>query len=127
MGIAERIRQSVLPGTVIPKPEAQADFVVKGFGKRRGEEALVYLIPNHRNPSKPYEKGLCVSELEAAFAQLKSTGALSRSWFEANLPGCASEGACNFTSIGGIFQLLGEAQYASRGVYVRARSSERSR
>lgn len=123
MSIVDRIRESVPAGTVIPKPEAKADFIVKGWGKRREEPALVYLIPNHRNASKPHEKGLTRSELEAAFAQLHSTGTFSRSWFDANLPACASEGGCNFTSIGGIFQLLGEAQYEGRGVYVRANSA----
>jgi len=117
MRIADRIRQSVLPGTVIPKPEAKADFVVKGWGKWRGEDAMVYLIPNHRNPSKPHEKGVTRSEFEAAFSQLQSSGTFTRTWFNAHMPECAKEGGCNYTSIGGIFQLLGEAQYASRGEY----------
>lgn len=112
MSITDRIRLSVLPGTVIPKPQVRSDFIVKGFGERRGEVALVYLIHNHRNPSRPYEKGLAASELEASFAQLRSTGTFTRGWFDGSLPACAKEGGCNFTSIGGIFELLGEARYA---------------
>ena len=51
----QRLR-SIPPGTVIPKPEAQANFVVKGWGKRADEDALIYFIPNHSNPAKPYQK-----------------------------------------------------------------------
>lgn len=119
MTITHRIRQQVLPGTVIPKPEAKADFVVKGWGRRRGEPALVYTVPNHRNPSRPYEKGIAISEFESAYAQLRTSGRFTRQWFNVHLPECAKEGGCNYTSIGGIFQLLTEAQYASRGLYVR--------
>ena len=54
--IEKRIRESVPPGKVIPKPEAKGNFVMKGWGRRRGESALVYQIPNHREPGKPFEK-----------------------------------------------------------------------
>ena len=55
--IIDRIRTNIKPGTVIPKPEATADFTVKGWGRRRSKDALIYRIPNHSNPSKPSEKG----------------------------------------------------------------------
>ena len=115
--IVERIRKSISSGIVIPKPEAQGDFVVKAWGRRRGESALVYSIPNHGSPRKPHEKGITESEFERAFEELRSSGELTRSWFNENLPACAKEGSCNYTTIGGIFQLLGEAAYATRGVY----------
>lgn len=117
--IADRIRESISSGTVIPKPAAIADFVVKAWGKRRGETALIYCIPNHGNPSKPHEKGVTESEFEKAFAELQRSGDLTRAWFNKHLPNCAKEGACNYTTIGGIFELLGEATYSSRGVYER--------
>lgn len=116
--IADRIRESIVSGTVIPKPEAEAN-VVKVWGKRRGETALVYCIPNHGNPSKPHEKGVTESEFEKAFSELKDSGEFTRAWFNKHLPNCAKEGACNYTTIGGIFVLLGEATYLSRGVYER--------
>jgi hypothetical protein len=56
--IYERIIQIARPGTVIPKPAAKADFLVKDIGTRRGERALIYSIPNHQNPGKPYHKGI---------------------------------------------------------------------
>lgn len=119
--ITDQIRSRVLPGMIIPKPEAAADFTVKGWQSRRGEEALVYLIPNHRNAAKPYEKGITVSEFTAAYNELMRSGKLTRRWFGANLPDCAKEGGCNFTTVGGVFELLGIAEYVGRGTYSRRR------
>ena len=116
--IEKRIRELLPPGTEIPKPEAKAPFVVKGWGTRRGETALVYYIPNHQD-AKPYQKGVTISELEQSFGELLRSGEFTRTWFNAHLPGCAKEGSCNYTTIGGIFVLLGEAAYSTRGVYVR--------
>lgn len=117
--IVERIKDAISFGTVIPKPEAKADFLVKGWGKRRGEPALIYLIPNHSDASKPHQKGITESEFEKAFSELLSSGAFTRHWFNQHLSNCAKEGACNFTTIGGIFDLLGEAVYLGRGAYER--------
>jgi len=117
--IADRIRESIISETVIPKPKARADFIVKGQGKRRDETALIYRVPNHKNPGKPGEKGITDSEFEKAFAELQRSGKLTSAWFNIHLPNCAKEGSCNFTTIGGIFTLLGEATYSSPGVYER--------
>ena len=110
------IESEIIPGTVIPKPQAQADFIVKGWGVRRGERALVYNIPNHKTPTKPHQKGVTVSEWVQAFEHLTNAGDFSRSWFERSMPACQKEGDCNFTTIGGIFELLGYAAY-DRGTY----------
>lgn len=110
--------KKIASGTVIPKIEAKSDFIIKGWGNRRGEEALIYTIPNHKEPSRPYEKGITASEWMRAYQQLKNYGEFSRDWFDKNMPECAKEGACNFTTIGGIFQLLGIAVYHKRGAYV---------
>jgi hypothetical protein len=56
------LEEMVSPGAVIPKPQAHADFIVKGWGKRRGERALVYSIPNQSNPSRPHETRVTSSE-----------------------------------------------------------------
>jgi len=116
--ILGKIEAAVAGGTVIPKPEARGDFVVKGWGTRRGERALIYTIPNHKTPTRPYQKGITVSEWQRAFDCLIANGEMSRSWFERSLPACAKEGGCNFTTIGGIFELLGHARH-ERGVYRR--------
>ena len=115
--IIDRIEEKAAPGTVIPKPEGSRDFIVKGWGKRRGGRALVYTIPNHSNPRQPYEKGINESEWILAYNQLVETGEFTRSWFKETLAKCSIKGSCNFTTIGGIFDLLGDAKYEKRGVY----------
>lgn len=119
MDIIEAIKRSVITDTVIPKPAAKADFVVKGWGKRRGEEALIYYIPSHTHPHTPYQKGITVGEFRQAYDQLNRSGSLTRVWFNENMPKCAKEGGCNFTTIGGIFELLGIAKYSESGVYTK--------
>ncbi len=114
--ILAEIERQILPGTIIPKPKARDDFIVKGWGVRRGERTLIYTIPNHKTPSKPYQKGITVSEWGQAFEHLTDAGDFSRSWFERSMPACAKEGGCNFTTIGGVFELLGYATY-DRGTY----------
>jgi hypothetical protein len=81
--------EKVAPGTVIQKPQAHADFVVKGWGKRRGERALIYSIPNHSKPSTPHEKGVTSSEWEKAFEYLMSSREFSRKWFDRYMTACA--------------------------------------
>mgnify|MGYP005844138407 CR=1 FL=1 len=115
--IIKTIQQQILPGTVIPKPAAKADFVVKGWGIRRGESALIYQIPNHRNPERPYEKGITEAEFVQAHEELAREGVLTREWFHKTLPACAREGSCNFTTLGGILELLGKVRYVEPGVY----------
>lgn len=118
--IIELIEQTALPGTVIPKPEARGDYVVKCWGRRRGERALVYTIPNHNDKKRPYEKGITESEWVKAYDQLTETGEITRKWFRGAMADCNAEGTCNFTTIGGMFELLGVASHAQRGTYVRA-------
>jgi len=114
--ILEQIEKIAKSGTVIPKPMAKSDFVIKGWGKRRGEVALIYRIPNQKNPGFYYEKGIAKSEFEKAYQQILNNNNFSREWFNENLQGCAKEGDCNFTTIGGIFELLGLVEY-KRGIY----------
>jgi len=115
--IVDKIKANIPPMTIIPKPKAKSDFIVKGWGKRREENALIYKIPNNKNPKRPYEKGITESEWTLAYNQLKKTGDFTRDWFNENLPACAKEGSCNFTKIGGIFEKLELAKYTSDGIY----------
>ncbi len=124
MNIVEEIRTKITSGTVIPKPEAKADFMVKGWGNRRDQAALIYFIPNHNNKDKPYQKGINVSEWRLAYNRLLEAGVFERNWFNKNLNDCAAEGGCNFTTIGGIFELLGLADYSASGVYRLRRATE---
>lgn len=115
--IIDMIEQQIKPGTDIPKPEATGKFSVKGWGMRRGERALIYYIPNHNNPGYPHQKGINVPEWEMAYNQLLQANEFTKKWFSKNMPACDKEGSCNFTTIGGIFVLLGLAKYVERGVY----------
>ncbi len=115
--IVETIRNEMSPGVEIPKPDPKGRFLVKGWGRRRDEDALIYTIPNHNNPAKPYEKGITVSEFDTAYERLRASGKLTRQWFDDHIPACAKEGSCNFTTIGGIFEILGEAKYIGNGEY----------
>jgi hypothetical protein len=117
---SKRIRDEIRFGATIPKPNAKAAFKVKGWGTRRGSPALIYTIPNHKNSAKPYEKGITEDEFEVAYGELRSSGEFTREWFNQHMTSCAKEGGCNFTTIGGIFELLKVARYSKRGVYVRS-------
>lgn len=114
-----RIRKVAPPDTEIPKPAPRRPFLVVGDGFRRGQPALIYSIPNHTDTRRPYEKGITWRELERAYAQLVGKGELTNAWFQRHLAGCYKEGSCNFTTVGGLFELLREATYQRRGVYVR--------
>ena len=105
------IRERVKPGTRIRKPRSTC--VVKGCGKRRGERALIYTIRG------VHEKGITESEWVAAFVQLQRAGEFTRSWFNDALVECRKEGACNFTTIGGVLELLEVATYCGSGRYKR--------
>ena len=122
MDIIQEIKKKITAGAVIPKPDAKADFIVKGWGKRRKEEALIYRIPNHKQPEKPHEKGVNLSEWRKAYRRISCGDDFEKDWFNRNMSACAEEGDCNFTTIGGIFQLLGLASY-ERGVYKPHKSS----
>lgn len=108
------IMRRVPEGTPIPKPQGGSS-IVKGFCERRGEPALVYSI--NQKAAKPSNKAVTRSEWVQAFVQLRDTGALTRPWFKAAMPERAERDPCNFTTIGGVFVLLGYAVSSGRGAY----------
>ena len=118
MDIVKLVEKVATPGTVIPKPMTDASCV-KRWGRRRGERALIYIIPNRQNRNRPYSKGITESEWRRAYDRLTTYGQISRKWFHSTLPECNKEGSCNFTTIGGVFELLGLAAYVPRGIYRR--------
>jgi len=84
---------------------------------RKKEIALIYLIPNNKNPANPYQKGITESEFGKSYSRLMETGTFSHQWFKEHLLRCAGEGSCNFTTIGGIFEKLRLAKYEKPGLY----------
>lgn len=103
-------------GTPIPKPKSDRSKLY-GWGKRRGERALVYIMPNHSNPENPHKKGVTVAEFGQAYNRIVEKGEFTREWFKLNMPDCDKEGGCNYTTIGGIFKLIGVAKHDGPGVY----------
>ncbi len=110
--IFQQVKSIAKSGTLLPG----TNYTVKGLGKRRGETALVYRIPNNTGSGTHYEKGVTESEFEQAYGKLVGTGAFTRKWFNANLSACAKDGPCNFIAIGKTFVLLGIAD-SGRGKY----------
>ena len=115
--ILDLIRRRAGPGTAIPRPQSRGGFVVKGWGRRRDEQALVYNFPNRRDPSRPCQKGITMSAWKTAPGQLFRAGEFTGKWFRESVAGCHDEGTCNFTTIGGIPGLPGIARYTGPGVY----------
>lgn len=111
------LNQLVQENAVVPKPKSENLFRILRVGKRRGEPAIIYSIPNHKNESQPHEKGITYSEFHIALSHLQNTGKITREWFNQNLQGCANEGACNFTTLGGILELLNYAKYSGVSTY----------
>jgi len=113
--IFAQIRSAMKPGTTIPG----TNYTVKGIGKRRGEAALVYFIPNNHGPKKPSEKGVAESEWQQAHDQLMLHGEFSRKWFKKAMMN-ALQDPCNFTVIGKVFVSLGMADHEEgSGTYTR--------
>lgn len=85
-------------------------------GIRRGQEALLYHIPNNKGGNK-YLKGVNIDEFYDAFLQLNLSNQLNSKWFKNNLPACQSEGGCNFKFIGGCFIKVGLIKNYRRGCF----------
>ena len=115
--VIERIKAKCPPGTVIPKPQSADKYVIKGWGKSRGEDAIVYQLPMKPYSKKASTKRIPVSAFMRTFDKLTNNGEISRTWFRKEFPDLDKDGSCNFTTIGGIFILLGEAVYMGEGFY----------
>ena len=76
--IAELIRLNIESGIATPKPEAKGLFIVKGWGTRRSHPALIYRIPNHTDPSRPYEKGVTEQDFQSSYNELMRSGFFTR-------------------------------------------------
>jgi len=82
-----------------------------------GEYAQVYEIPPRTRRQTPVEKRIPESVFKSAATELRSRGCLTRQWFCDTFPDLAAHDPCTFTTLGGVFELLGEVEYARAGVY----------
>ena len=109
--IYDQIERKVAPRTVIPKPRAM-DHTVEGYGSnRRGEREMRYTMPCSHGGKKRQKKSVTESEFEEAYRAIEGSGIFTMEWFRQNMPSCASDGECNFYTIGGIFVFLGIADH----------------
>jgi hypothetical protein len=69
-------------------------FTVKSPGTSRGEQALVYVIPNNRG-GKPSLKRIRESEWKSAYRHLKKHGTFTLPAFQKTMPDAAKDGECN--------------------------------
>jgi hypothetical protein len=114
-----KLLKSLPVGTVIPKPQAIGEFRIKGWVDSPDGEALTYVIPSHTDP---FEK-ISTRRIRLAFRRLISTGELTRSWFKTTALKNTDEGGYNFTSVGGLFCLLGFAEYVVGSATYRRRTT----
>lgn len=112
-----KLKELVDKNSRIPKPETNNEFKILRVGIRRNQPAIIYSIPSHINENIHYEKGITYSEFSSVLNELFNTGYVTRTWFNDNLPECAKEGSCNFTSLCGILELLGYCKYSEKGKY----------
>ena|ERR1035437_936397 len=111
--------KSLPVGTRIPKPEAVGEFRIKGWVDSPDGEALAYKIPSHAIPPRPRSKTVSTRRFKLSFERLMTTGELTRSYFKTTATKKTDEGGCNFTTVGGLFCLLGFAEYAGNAAYRR--------
>ena len=105
-----------------PDPETgdRRDVSSEGMGHPawRASAHLLHPQPEGRVEAAPEGRD-CVG-LETGMGATGLDGELRTSWFTSALPGCSGEGSCNFTTIGGVFELLGLAVRDGRGAYRKA-------
>ena len=73
---------------------------------RKKNKAIIYSIPNRKNPRTPNFKGFQSKEADEAWAQLIKRKKISRKWFERYLPELVSEGPCYWSAFYGIICYL---------------------
>ena len=119
--IIELIKRKVPPGTTIPKPQSKKVYLVIGWkNNRQGEDVLEYSIPTKSGTGKRSRKTIPSSVFEAAHETLCSKGQITKDWFANTFPKVDASGGCNFTTLGGIFEILKLVKRTSRGVYRRS-------
>jgi len=116
--IINQIKNNIKEGDVIHKSKTNKKFIVRGWGKSRGENALFYLIPNSKNSNKPYPKGITESDFEKAYQQIIKNGIFSRKWFNQNMMESKKVSPCNFIIIGSIFERFDIATH-EYGTYIK--------
>ena len=96
------------PNTEVKKPNS----IAYTDGWSENAEGLRYKFGSMRT------KIVRVKLFEMALVELRATSQLTRGWFKTTFPKEQKSAPCNFTTIGGVFELLGLVKYAGSGKYV---------
>lgn len=115
--IKRDVEKLVAQRAKIPKPLSSATYLLVRMGESRGERAVVYQLPVRPGSKRASTKRIPFSAIETSARQLLAAGLLTRRWFASRFPKLEADGTCNFTTVGGILELLGYARYAGQGEY----------
>lgn len=113
--LKDRVVELYKNNTVIPKPYTNTRILKIAVAKIHGEkkDSFYYSIGSSNKKAVPFDT------LYAAYRRLTETGILLRAWYNETFPAEAEDYPCNFTTIGGVFVVLGFAEHMGNGVYRR--------
>jgi hypothetical protein len=117
--ICDQVRNILKEGIIIPKPRSKEAYRSLGWKSSRGEEAFIYALPKRPKSKRASTKRIPSSVFKEACRILIEDGAITKAWFTEAFPKLNADGSCNFTTLGGVFQILGFAKWAKPGSYKR--------
>lgn len=114
--------ETIPEGTKIPKPDANP-YIVNHWGLSQSGGFV------RKHKAMFYKMSKCNTKLKSiplpvfawACKALVDTGQLSRPEYERKFELLNSSAPCTYTTLGGVFVLLGEAVYEGNGIYRRKR------
>ena len=113
------IKETIKPGTIIQKPKSKKKYHFLGCGVSRGEESFVYELPTNPNTKRSSKKRIPCSAFNEAYKILLKNGEITKTWFASAFPKVNADGGCNFTTLGGVFQIIKLAEWINAGTYRR--------
>lgn len=120
--IQREVERLVQQHAVVPKPQSSETYRLLRVGESRGERAVVYELPKRPKSKRASTKRIPLSAFEKCARQLSATRSLTRKWFADQYPELEVDGTCNFTTLGGVLELLGLARYSGPGEYTSTNS-----
>ncbi len=105
--LVSEIKSKLPIGTRIPRP--RKDTVIIDYRYIKGVECLSYRIGSDD------EGQLTKMDFDIAYSKLMNQSSITRDWFYAT----RNTKPCDYTTLGGIFILLGIATYIGKGTYIK--------
>lgn len=101
------LKQAIEPGLTFEKPNVQSSII------KIDDDGFYYSIGQNGNSKK-----VTFDVFEQCYNRLQEKEELSRAWFNATFPVIAKSASCNFTTIGGLLQHFGLANY-HKSIYIK--------